>query len=139
MEKMRGLILLMMPVLAVAQGGLPAAWQKARDAQDRAALDGIAQAAAKEAEGKAGDAAALYRAALAESLRSEVAMEQRDKGAAGARRRRASGGGAGGGGEAGSGGISPVAGDPVRAGDSCERDAGVEVWAVRAGGGQQGD
>jgi tetratricopeptide (TPR) repeat protein len=84
MEKMRGLILLMMPVLALAQGGLPAAWQKARDVQDRAALDGIAQAAAKEAEGKAGDAAALYRAALAESLRSEVAMEQRDKGAAGA-------------------------------------------------------
>jgi tetratricopeptide (TPR) repeat protein len=81
---MRGLILAFVPMLAAAQAGLPAAWQKARDAQDRGALDGIAQAAAKEAEGTAGDAGALYRAALAESLRSEVAMEQRDKAAAGA-------------------------------------------------------
>lgn len=81
MVGMHLLLLLLAPVLAVAQAGLPADWKKARDAQDREALDRIAAAASEQA--KAGGAPALYRAALAQSLRSEVAMEQRDKGAAG--------------------------------------------------------
>ncbi len=84
MEKMRLLPLLLIPVLAAAQGSLPAEWRKTRDAQDRAALERIAQTAAQQAAAKAEDAALQYRAALAESLRSEVAMEQRDKAAAGA-------------------------------------------------------
>lgn len=61
---------------------LPPDWKKARDAQDRAALDRIAQQASQTASSKPNDADAQYRAALAESLKSEVAMEVRDKGAA---------------------------------------------------------
>lgn len=71
-------------LLMMMAGPIPPDWQKARDAQDRAALDRIASAAATQAESAATDARAQYLAALAESLRSEVAMEQRDKGAAGA-------------------------------------------------------
>ena len=70
--------------LAVAAATLPADWQKARNGQDRAALDKIASEAGRLADSKPGDAQAQYTAALAESLRSEVAMEQRDKGAAAA-------------------------------------------------------
>lgn len=84
MGTMRVAVLLLVPLLASAQAGLPADWKKARDAQDRVALDRIAATAAEQAAARASDAAAYYRAALAESLRSEVAMEQRDKGAAGA-------------------------------------------------------
>lgn len=68
-------------VLAIA-ANLPPAWQKARNAQDRTALEKIAADAAKIADARSDDAQAQYNAALAESLRSEVAMEQRDKGAA---------------------------------------------------------
>ena len=62
----------------------PADWLKARDAQDRPALDAIAQGAQKAAEARPKDAVAQYRAALAQSLRAEVAMELRDKRASGA-------------------------------------------------------
>jgi len=62
----------------------PEAWLKARDTQDRAALDAIAAQAKKAAEAKPKSADALYQAALAQSFRSEVAMEMRDKRAAGA-------------------------------------------------------
>lgn len=62
----------------------PEAWLKARDTQDRAALDAIADAARKNADAKPKSADALYQAAVAQSLRSEVAMEMRDKRAAGA-------------------------------------------------------
>lgn len=84
MRVMRALFFLAIPALALALGSLPAEWRKARDAQDRAVLDRIAEEAGREAAAKPGDAAAVYRAALAESLRSEVAMEQRDRAAAGA-------------------------------------------------------
>lgn len=71
-------------ILAFAMATLPTDWQKARDAQDRAALDQIAAAATRQADQKQQDPEAQYKAALAHSLRSEVAMEQRDKGTAGA-------------------------------------------------------
>lgn len=61
----------------------PAAWLKARDAQDRAALDAIAAETKKAAEPMTGSADAQYKAALAQSMRSEVAMELRDRRAAG--------------------------------------------------------
>lgn len=61
----------------------PEAWLKARDTQDRPALDAIAASARKNADAKPKSADALYHAALAQSLRSEVAMEMRDKRAAG--------------------------------------------------------
>jgi tetratricopeptide (TPR) repeat protein len=53
--------------------------EKARDAQDKAALDRFAAQAAADAQKKPGDAAAQYRLALAESYIAEVAIEQRDK------------------------------------------------------------
>jgi len=53
--------------------------QKARDAQDRPALERLAQQASGA---KANDADAQYRLALAESYVAEVAIEQRDKNAA---------------------------------------------------------
>lgn len=74
----------LLAALLLFAGPIPSDWQKARDSQDRASLDRIAAAATSQAESAAGDAQAQYRAALAESLKSEVAMEQRDKGAAGA-------------------------------------------------------
>ncbi len=62
----------------------PDAWLTARDSQDRPALDAIAAGARKAADANPKSAAALYQAALAQSMRSEVAMEVRDKRAAGA-------------------------------------------------------
>lgn len=53
--------------------------EKARDAQDRAALERLAQQASGA---KPNDAAGQYRFALAESYLAEVAIEQRDKNAA---------------------------------------------------------
>lgn len=53
--------------------------EKARDAQDRAALERMAQQASNP---KPNDAAAQYRLALAESYVAEVAIELRDKNAA---------------------------------------------------------
>ena len=61
----------------------PDSWLKARDTQDRAALDAIAAEASKSAAGKPKSAEAQYQGALAHSLRSEVAMEARDKRVAG--------------------------------------------------------
>ncbi len=57
----------------------PDAWMKARDAQDRPALDAIAAGARKAADANPKSADALYRGAVAQYLRSEVAMEARDK------------------------------------------------------------
>ncbi len=55
---------------------------RARDAQDRGALDKLV-AAARDSAGKAPkDAAAQYRFALASSILGEVALEQKDKAAA---------------------------------------------------------
>jgi tetratricopeptide (TPR) repeat protein len=67
----------------ICQAAPPEAWLKARDTQDRAALDAIAATARKSVDAKPNSADALYQAALAQSFRSEVAMEMRDKRAAG--------------------------------------------------------
>jgi tetratricopeptide (TPR) repeat protein len=56
--------------------------EKARDAQDRAALDRLARQYAAAAQSKPDDANAQYTAALAWSYAAEVATEQRDKNAA---------------------------------------------------------
>jgi tetratricopeptide (TPR) repeat protein len=56
--------------------------EKARDAQDRPALDRLAAQSASVAQSKANDAAAQYKLALAESYVAEVAIEVRDKNAA---------------------------------------------------------
>lgn len=53
--------------------------EKARDAQDRPALDRLAAQANATAEKQPNDAAAQYKAALAQSYVAEVAIEQRDK------------------------------------------------------------
>ena len=56
--------------------------EKARDAQDRPALDRLAVQLASAAQGKSNDASAEYKLALAESYVAEVAIEVRDKNAA---------------------------------------------------------
>jgi tetratricopeptide (TPR) repeat protein len=56
--------------------------EKARDAQDRPALDRFAAQSLTAAQAKANDAAAQYHLALAESYVAEVAIEVRDKNAA---------------------------------------------------------
>jgi tetratricopeptide (TPR) repeat protein len=56
--------------------------EKARDAQDRPALDRFAQQFGGAAQAKANDAAAQYQFALAESYVAEAAIEVRDKNAA---------------------------------------------------------
>ena len=55
---------------------------KARDQQDRPALDRMAAQAVAAAQSKANDAGTQYRLALAESYVAEVAIEVRDKNAA---------------------------------------------------------
>lgn len=56
--------------------------EKARDAQDRSALERLALQATAAAQKQPADAAAQYRAALAQSYAAEVAIEMRDKGQA---------------------------------------------------------
>jgi tetratricopeptide (TPR) repeat protein len=56
--------------------------EKARDAQDRPALDRFAAQLSTDAQSKANDASAQYKFALAESYVAEVAIEVRDKNAA---------------------------------------------------------
>jgi tetratricopeptide (TPR) repeat protein len=70
--------------LALAQDAVPAEWLKARDAQDRPTLERISGGMQGVASKQGNDANAQYRAALAESLRAEVLMEQKDKNASGA-------------------------------------------------------
>src|SRR5208283_5332410 len=55
---------------------------KARDHQDRAALEKIAADARAYADKQPNEAAAQYKLALAESYSAEVAIELHDKGAA---------------------------------------------------------
>jgi tetratricopeptide (TPR) repeat protein len=55
---------------------------RARDAQDRGALDKLAASAKAAADKAPKDAEAQYRYALASSYLAEVALEQKDKGAA---------------------------------------------------------
>lgn len=75
-------ILLPLLMASCFAADLPADLLKARDAQDRAALDKIAAAADSEAQAKSNDAAVLYKAAQAQLIRAEVSMELRDKNAA---------------------------------------------------------
>jgi tetratricopeptide (TPR) repeat protein len=56
--------------------------EKARDAQDRPALDRLASQSSSVAQGKSNDATAQYKLALAESYVAEVAIEVHDKNAA---------------------------------------------------------
>jgi tetratricopeptide (TPR) repeat protein len=59
---------------------LPAAeLEKARDGQDRTALDRLATQASVAAQKQPADAAAQYKAAVAQSYVAEVAIEQHDK------------------------------------------------------------
>lgn len=73
---------LLLTAAAVWAAALPPDLKKARDAQDRAALDRIAAEMEAAAQARQQDAAAQYRAALAELVRAEVMMEQRDRNAA---------------------------------------------------------
>jgi Flp pilus assembly protein TadD len=68
--------------LALAAAAQPPEWKRARDAQDRAALDKFAAASGAQAQAKANDAQAQYMAAVAELYRAEVDMELKDKNAA---------------------------------------------------------
>lgn len=66
-------------LLIALLAALPADWKKARDAEDRAALDKIAADAGAQAQAKPNDAEAQYRAAVASLYQSEVALELKDK------------------------------------------------------------
>ncbi len=68
--------------LTAIAADLPPSIRKARDAQDRAALDQFAAAASADAQSKPNDHAAQYRAASTELIRAEVLIELRDKNAA---------------------------------------------------------
>lgn len=70
--------------LALAQDPVPAEWRKARNTQDRAALERISGGTQAAANKSGNDANSQYRAALSESLRAEVLAEQKDKKASGA-------------------------------------------------------
>jgi|SRR5579871_1243618 len=73
------LSLFLAPALWVAQGTDVSELQKARDRQDRPALEKIAEECRAAASKQSNDADAQYRAALAESYAAEVAVEVRDK------------------------------------------------------------
>lgn len=75
---MSGLLFLLF--FAGASGGSDL--EKARDAQDRPALERLASQYAGVAQSKSNDAAAQYKLALTESYVAEVAIEVRDKNAA---------------------------------------------------------
>lgn len=75
-------ILLPLLMASCIAADLPADLVKARDAQDRPALDRLAVAAQSAAQAKPNDHATLYNAAQAELIRAQVAMELRDKNAA---------------------------------------------------------
>lgn len=69
-------------ILAAASAEDDSDLLRARDHQDRAALDKLAAEARAVADKQPNDAAAYYRVALTESYAAEVATEQRDKAAA---------------------------------------------------------
>jgi len=75
----------MIPALLTAAffaATVPSPLEVARDQQDRAALEKLANDAAAAAAKAPNDAAAQYKAALAASYQAEVALEVRDKKAA---------------------------------------------------------
>lgn len=69
-------------LLLAAAATTPAEMEKARDRQDRPALEAIAAESMRTAEKETNDAGAQYRAALAQSYVAEVAIEVRDRNAA---------------------------------------------------------
>lgn len=69
----------MLAVTAAAAVSLPPDLKKARDSQDRGTLERIASQLQAAAEASPGDPEAQYRAALAELVRAELLMEQRDR------------------------------------------------------------
>ena len=77
---MKHLCLILLPALLLS--ATQAELDKARNLQDPAALEKIAQSAAAVSSQKPKDPAALYQTALAYSYLSEVALEVRDKGKA---------------------------------------------------------
>ncbi|HYO84006.1 MAG TPA: tetratricopeptide repeat protein [Bryobacteraceae bacterium] len=74
----RALAAVTLMVLSCAAGTL----EDARDAQDKPALERLAQEALAKASSKASDASLWHHAALSYSYLAEVALEVRDKGAA---------------------------------------------------------
>jgi tetratricopeptide (TPR) repeat protein len=78
---MRTLLSALTLVLVAAAGAAPddSDLLKARDHQDRAALEKIAEESRAAADKQPSDAAAQYRLALAESYSAEVAIELHDK------------------------------------------------------------
>jgi tetratricopeptide (TPR) repeat protein len=78
MKMMSGFVLIL--CFAGAAGGSDL--EKARDSQDRSALEKMATQYSGAAQSKAKDADAQYKLALAESYVAEVAIEVRDKNAA---------------------------------------------------------
>lgn len=77
-------LILAVTALGLAQDTVPQDWRKARNMQDRGALERISTAAQANANRRGKDAKAQYEAALAESLRAEVLAEQKDKKGSGA-------------------------------------------------------
>lgn len=77
---MKHLIFILIPALLI--DAATTELDKARNLQDPAALEKIAQAAAAVSSQKPKDPAALYQTALAYSYLSEVALEVKDKGKA---------------------------------------------------------
>ena len=76
-------LLVLIPVLCAAVAAMDdSELVKARDRQDRAALDKMAAELRTTAAQQPKDAGAQYRAALAESYAAEIAVEVRDKAAA---------------------------------------------------------
>lgn len=75
---MRALLLLAALALPTFAAGVPEL-ERARDKQDRAAIDKFVADYRAAADKQPNDAAALYRVALAESYAAEVAVEVRDK------------------------------------------------------------
>jgi tetratricopeptide (TPR) repeat protein len=75
---MRGFLYILCVASAMGSTDL----EKARDAQDRPALERMTQQYAAVAQKQSNDAAALYNLALSNSFVAEVAIEVRDKGAA---------------------------------------------------------
>ena len=75
---MRAVLLFAAVGLSIFASGVPEL-ERARDKQDRAALDKLAGEFRGAAEKQPNDAVAQYRHALAESYAAEVAVEVRDK------------------------------------------------------------
>ena len=81
MQAMKALALTFLTVVAAAASD-DSDLLKARDHQDRAALEKLAAESRAAADKQPNDAESFYRLALAESFSAEVAIEQHDKAAA---------------------------------------------------------